>query len=293
MAVLESPFVSGTGLKPLVKEGLEKVIAKEGIEVISKLGAKEYIKLVDDIIKTEIKAGNIEKEVGEKAIKEINNFRVVEIKETPEVLEQQVKKVETTKQPINEITETTSKEPITYEPLVKESSIPKRIGNEAIEKGLVKDLGELPTYEKVTFKDQAKLVGDIIDTDPELAFKIAMGEAVSPNKALPESVFIAVKNQAIKNGDVDVLRQLATSEKGVAREATELGQRIKMLDERLEDDAFKNINDVVKARNSKLEKSGIKVKESKVKEIKKIKNEVAKVKPIKDEWLAFVDSIKC
>lgn len=311
MAVLESPFVSGTGLKPLVKEGLEKVIAKEGVEVISKLGAKEYIKLVDDIIKTETKAikteikagikdGNIEKEVGEKALKEINNFRkeinnfrVVEIKETPEVLEQQVKKVETTKQPINEITETTSKEPITYEPLVKESSIPKRIGNEVIEKGLAKDLGELPTYEKVNFKDQAKLVGEIIDTDPELAFRIAMGEAVSPNKALPESVLIAVKNQAIKNGDVDVLRQLATSEKGVAREATELGQRIKMLDERLEDDAFKNINDVVKARNSKLEKSGIKVKEAKVKEIKKIKNEVAKVKPIKDEWLAFVDSIKC
>ena len=55
-----------------------------------------------------------------------------------------------------------------------------------------------------------------------------------------------LKNQAIKKGDTELLIRLATEEGGVAKESTVLGQRIKMLDEQLEDDAFKNINDVIK-----------------------------------------------
>lgn len=461
MAILENPFIQGTGMKSLIKNKIEKEIAQN----ISKFGAETIIKYANDVIRAEVKAGKMEKEIGEKVLKDINNFRVVEpssevkqVKATKEIeepliqetkkyksadefikaqatkenvatrfgkidkkgayfsqsekgignnnyfnaktskgvknsqydisnlnivksgtpearniLDEALKDSKNTQRDINilkrelnnpdnqksalidwrmndeipsivkaskklgydgikvletgDISNPTSifiwntnkikelktkqeltdiwnkaneltlpkqkKEPIVYDNLIKEKSVPKRIGNEVIEKGLVDDLGEIPTYDKVTFKDQAKLVGEIIDENPEKAFKIAIGEELPTNGVLPESVFVAVKNQAIKNGDIDVLRQLATAEKGVAQEATVLGQRIKMLDEKLEDDAFKNINDVIKSRNKKLEKNGVKVKELKAKEIKKIKSEVAKAKPIKDEWLDFINSIKC
>jgi len=180
---------------------------------------------------------------------------------------------------------------ITTEKVTTEPAIPKRIENQAIEKGLVDNFGDIPDRDIINFKDQAKLVGDIIDEDPAKAVRIALGKELPTNGALPESVFIAVKNQALKNGDIDLLRRLATEEGGVATEASILGARIKMLDEGLKDDAFKNINKLVKERRKVFEKKGVKVSKAKKAEIKKIKDTIKK--PDKHDWNAFISSIRC
>ena len=187
----------------------------------------------------------------------------------------------------------TEVKPIKTGKILTEPSIPKRIENETIEKGLKADFTGIEDYDKVSFKDQAKLVGDIIDEDPEKAIRIALGKELPTNGALPESVFIAVKNQALKKNDTELLIKLATEEGGVAKESTILGQRIKMLDEQLEDDAFTNIKKVVKNRQAKIEKGGKKLSEVSKAEKSKMKTEIKKVIAKKDEWADFVNSLKC
>jgi len=59
-----------------------------------------------------------------------------------------------------------------------------------------------------------------------------------------------------------------------------------MLDEGLKDDAFKNINKLVKERRKVFEKKGVKVSKAKKAEIKKIKDTIKK--PDKHDWNAFI-----
>lgn len=363
-AILENPFLQGTGASKLIKEAIERQIVKQGEKTLSKLGTKEIIKLADDVIKSETKAGKIAKEDADILSREIKGIRV---KELP-APESRLLIPERTPQPVKEgagftMKETATKEevklakaqsdysknlktynakptadnlakvksskvvldnvktqteqaikttpikvetpkiettkPVTTEDLkvqVKEPlqpSIPNRIKNEVIEKGLAQDLKGIEDYTEVTFKDQAEKVGQIIDEDPEKAIRIALGKEEPTNGALPESVFIAVKNQAIKKGDTELLIRLATEEGGVAKESTVLGQRIKMLDEQLEDDAFKNINDVIKNRKSSAEKKGLNVSKAKKEEVSKLKDAIKKSAPKKDEWADFLETIKC
>lgn len=386
IAILESPFIQGTGASKLVKEALEKEIKKLSVEQLSKLGAKEIIRVADSVIKTEQKAGKLTSQEAEQAVKELSNIKVVEQPKANIVIPEKTAKkldslnptggvfseytpqqrveaeladnittldktmgksadetitiyrgssnggdiipgdfITTNKQLakdyagtgvvskkkvklsdiLDDVNEPLGEEYIykpvkdnkapelKYEPTIAQPSIPNRIKNESIEKGIKADFQGIEEYDKVSFKDQAEKVGQIIDENPEKAINIALGKELPTNGALPESVFIAVKNQAIKKGDTELLIRLATEEGGVAKESTILGQRIKMLDEQLEDDAFRNINNVVKARRANFEKGGVSFPKAKSLEINKIKSEVAKVKPVKDEWLAFVDEIVC
>lgn len=179
---------------------------------------------------------------------------------------------------------------ITTKPLIAKSSVPTRIQDSAISKGLKDTFGETFEHDIITFEDQAKKVGQILDEDPEKAIRIALGQEAPTNGALPESVLMAVVKQAEKKGDIELLRRLATEEKGVAQEASLLGARIKMYDQQLEDNAFKNIRDVAESRKKSFKGN---LKETKNKEIAKIKEEIKKVKPKKDEWLEFISSITC
>lgn len=415
IAILENPFLKGTGAGKLVKEALERQIVKQGEKTLSKLGTKEIIKLADDVIKAEVKAGRMAEKDALKVSKEINGLKVKETtpssivepqKATGKVLTPKTTKVSTVidsvnptggvftkydpktrataklannittldktmkkspnemitvyrgapknqkgivagdfvttnkqlakdyagngvvleknvklssilddvKEPLGEeyiykpIDKAVKKVPIKYVPeekpvdlrkkittekLIAEPSVPNRIKNEAIEKGIKADFQGIEEYDKVSFKDQAKKVGQIIDEDPEKAIRIALGKELPTNGALPESVFIAVKNQAIKKGDTELLIRLATEEGGVAKESTVLGQRIKMLDEQLEDDAFKNINDVIKNRKANATKKGLDVSKAKKEEVSKLKDAIKKSAPKKDEWAEFLETIKC
>jgi len=323
IAVIENPFLAGTGAKSILKKAIEKRISQN----ISKVGIKTIINVADDVIKAEVKAGKLEKEIGEKLLNGIKTTRVTldvgspqitkmddVIKDLTKVSKKSIPTVDNAKG-MTKLKSTTKpqkatppkKSPIEYIPIEKqadlrkkittertiaEPSLPTRIKDETISKGLKADFRGIDEYDKVSFKDQAKLVGDIIDEDPQQAIRIALGKEMPTNGALPESVFVAVKNQAIKNGDTDLLVRLATEEGGVAKESTVLGQRIKMLDEQLTTDPFKNINDLAKSRRNIFEKKNkVSVSKAKNKEVKNIK---ASIKPPKvDAWLEFIKEITC
>lgn len=287
MVLIENPFLKSTGVGAVIKQSIKRKAEKEAGEAVIKIGAEELSKIADDVINNELKVGKITKKEAIKATEEVSKMKK---KVTP----LKTKEVKSKKAPIKYIPEEKPvdlRKKVTTESLIGEPSIPKRLENQAIEKGLVKNFKNIDDYDKVSFKDQAKKVGEIIDEDPYKAIKIALGEEIPTNGALPESVFIAVKNQALKKGDTDLLIQLATAEKGVARESTILGQRIKMLDEGVEDDAFRKINRLVKERKKKFEVKDKKVSKAKETEVNKIKDNIKK--PDKYDWNDFIKKIEC
>lgn len=88
--------------------------------------------------------------------------------------------------------------------------------------------GDLPTYRRVSMAVQAKAASQLVNADYETAKAIAMGHQAPPIGLLPESVYTAVKNAAMANGDVDTLYALATQSR-LLTTATEMGQRIRAL----------------------------------------------------------------
>lgn len=170
----------------------------------------------------------------------------------------------------------------------------QRITVEAIESSLTKDIEGLPSVPTMTFKEQAALVKQIIDEDPEKPIRIALGKESPTNGAAPESVFRVVKEQAQKNNDIDLLKQLATDPKSVGVKSKELGQRIKMLDSGVgESDALTNISKVIKERKSYIKRKSGSYTKTKSSEVKKIKKALDDEIPSKGEWEDFINSITC
>ena len=182
-------------------------------------------------------------------------------------------------------------EPIKTEPIktggeIKTSKLALGVEQKAIEEKLVKNLGGLPEYETVNMADQAKKSAELLSNDPELALKVAQGIENAPQGILPESVFTAVEEQALKNGDVETITKLAKS--NLVSEATVMGQRIRALAERNPNSPTEAIKDVIKSREKKLGKD---VKKAKTEEATKIKEKIKA--PDKNDWGAFIKGLTC
>lgn len=170
----------------------------------------------------------------------------------------------------------------------------KGVESKAIEKKLTDGFGDLPEYKTVNMKDQASKAAELITKDYEQAKRIAMGEETAPEGVIPESLFVAVENKAIKEGDVNTLRELATASR-LSTEATTMGQRIRTLAERDPESPVGAIKDVQAVREEAvLKKAKSKdVKQAREKIAKEIKKEIVKNAPKKETWLSFVQELQC
>lgn len=159
----------------------------------------------------------------------------------------------------------------------------------AIENKLTSNFGDLPEYQAVSMAEQAQRASDLITKDHETAKSIALGEKAPPKGVLPESVFVAVENKAIAEGDVQTLQDLANSK--LSASATTMGQRIRTLGERDPTSPVGAIQEVQKARADALQNKDIakQVQEG----IKQIQDSIKSVKTTKETWGSFVDSITC
>ena len=173
----------------------------------------------------------------------------------------------------------------------KQSGLAVGVEAKAIEKKLADNLGDLPEYKQVNMKDQASKAQKLLDKDEKKAIDIALGKNAPPGDILPESVFIAVENKAIREGNVDLLRQLASSIR--TTEATAMGQRIRALKERMIDSPTKLMSDIINERKKAFETKFKGRSEADVmnKEVSKIKSKVKA--PDKYDWNKFVESIAC
>lgn len=173
----------------------------------------------------------------------------------------------------------------------KTRGLSKGVEAKAVEAKLTKSLGELPEYRTVDMKDQASMAKDLITRNPELARDVAMGIEPPPKGVIPEAVFVAVEDLAIKTGDVETLRDLANS--SLTGEATAMGQRIRTLAERDPESPVGAMEEIQKVREKAVEK---KVKDvgKKTTEVKnEIKDEIKKTKPSKETWNDFVEKLTC
>lgn len=176
----------------------------------------------------------------------------------------------------------------------KVRGLAKGVEEKAIENKLTQSFSDLPEYQTVNMKEQASKAQELLTKDPEMARRVAMGEELPPEGVLPESVFVAIENKAIKEGDVATLKDLATSS-GLTSEATTMGQRIRTLAERDPESPVTAINEVNKARKESAQKR-LKTKDtnkSHKEEVAKIKDEIKKVSPTKETWADFIRSIQC
>lgn len=180
----------------------------------------------------------------------------------------------------------------TIEPEMKQSRLGKRLEEDFIEKGLVKEFTDLPEYKTVNVKEQAKLAADLIEENFSLARDIALGKAVPEGKLLTTSMYIAMKNYALKANDVDLGVELARAH--TVEQASYYGQQIRMLREASSNDPVKLINKVEDARKAKSTPGADKRhKEFMSAEQKKIQQEIKKVKKTEADLQDFINSIKC
>lgn len=173
-----------------------------------------------------------------------------------------------------------------------QSKLASSVEERAVEKKLTDTFGDTPEYNKVNMKEQADLATKLLTDDPERARRIALGEELAPNNILPEAIFTALENKALKLGDVETLRDLATKST-LSTEATAMGQRIRALAERNPDTPVAKIMEVQKERSKKFEKKGTTVKQAKKDEVEKIKKKIKEAAPKVDEWESFIKEIQC
>ena len=192
-------------------------------------------------------------------------------------------KAESTK--VKPVEGTGEKKPLKLAESVKES---------ALEKGIKLNFEDLPESETMNMKEQAQKVEELINKDPEYAMRIAMGDDVAPQGLYPENVFTGVRLKAEKEGNVNVIRDLAVQSK-VLSESKVLGQRIKSLDSGDKESATEHIVSLLNTREKKaLQRSKSKTLTKPKKKItSEIAEEIKKTTPTKDEWVNFIASIKC
>jgi hypothetical protein len=208
-----------------------------------------------------------------------------------EYVEEQRKSVEAEAKPVEKKVEPKKAK----EPKRKVSRLAKRTEELAVEKQLTESLGELPTYETMKMADQAQRATKIIEEDYDRAKRIALGKESPPKGLRSAAMYEAVKYKAVKEGDVETLRQIA-NESTIPAELSALGQEIKAADTRTA------MADPVKAmQDIKKKKEAVVKKRRKIKSIsretsrmtKEMKSAIRETTTRRQNWNEFVESIRC
>lgn len=164
----------------------------------------------------------------------------------------------------------------------------------AINKGLADEFSGLPTYRAVKDTDQGAMALKFLNDDPEGALQVAMGTKAAPKGLLPEAAYVAVKNKAVAEGDVDTLRTLAT-QSTLTQQATTMGQRISYLrNVNPETDPVAAIQQVQDTRAAALKAKGIDLPANEnavMQEYAPIRAAARAYKP--NKWNDFLQSITC
>ncbi len=137
----------------------------------------------------------------------------------------------------------------------KESKLAIRAESAAIEAKLTEDFGDLVDYKTMSMKEQAEAAQQVMDFDYGSAKRMAMGEELPPKGIREATMYEAVKIRALREGDVETLRKLAT-ESTVPRKLSEYGQAIKAADSRQMLDPVADMQDIAKVRTETAKKAG-------------------------------------
>lgn len=176
-------------------------------------------------------------------------------------------------------------------PKTKPSRLALNTKQRAIAYGIKEEFGELPEYQTMNMKAQAKLADDLVRGNPELAKKIAMGKVESTGDLRAGSVYKAVEIDALHKNDVNTIMDLSQSK--LSTKFSALGQEIKALDVVDIESPIKAIRDIAQRR---LESAKARIKDFdqiRQRHVRDIKTEIAKKLPTRQTWEQFIQSIRC
>ena len=149
----------------------------------------------------------------------------------------------------------------------------------------------MPEYEKINLQDQANKAGDLLLSNQGEAYQIAMGIKPPPEGLRALAVFKAVEKRAFAQGDVEMIRDLAT-QSTVNQELSTAAQTVGLARGRDTGSPVDAISEVNKVREDMAKKRNPKVKEATDAEVKTAKEHISKAIP-KESWVSFVNSIRC
>jgi hypothetical protein len=170
---------------------------------------------------------------------------------------------------------------------VRPRGLSASVARKAVARKLATTLGDVPEYRSISMADQSEQAMALLESDPALARRVALGEAPAPEGLLPESVFVAVENRAIEQGDIATIRDLATGK--LTSEATTMGQRIRALGERDPESPVAAIKEVITARTGGAKNVRAATEET----IAAIRAQLEKSGITRDAWATFIDSLRC
>ena len=176
------------------------------------------------------------------------------------------------------------------QPELKTSKLAESIQTKAIEERLTSGFEDLPQHEVLNMRAQAQRAENLLNLEPERARKIALGEERPPVDTTAEAIATAVENKAFLDGDVNTIRELATSK--LIGETTAIAQRLRTLAERDPESPVGAIIELKKAREEVISKK-YNTKKIKSEEIAKAKKEINKISATKETWSSFIKSLEC
>lgn len=176
-------------------------------------------------------------------------------------------------------------------PTAENARIPKL--TQRIQAKLKETLEDVEAYGGMNMDEQSDIAANIIVNDYARAKRIALGLEAPPAGLRVGSMFKAVEEEAVLNGDVELQRQLGTA--ATTRVASAYGQEIKAFDGRDPFSPVQAITDVAKVREKAFEGrvKNTTIKKAKAAEVARIKSKMQKTAPTKETWDSFIDSITC
>lgn len=170
------------------------------------------------------------------------------------------------------------------------SKVGKSIETGAIEKKLTEGFGGTAGYDKVVVKEQAQNVADLVNSDLNSARAMVRGEIALPDHIRGASLITGMEDYAVKNGDSEMLRELAQSP--LASETSRSAQELRLLAERSPDSPVGALQDIAKTREAMASKRYGNLAQAKDTISAQIKKEIATTRT-KETWESFINSIQC
>lgn len=164
-----------------------------------------------------------------------------------------------------------------------------RIQEKAVEKKLVDKMSDLPTYQSINMKDQAKQAVELIARDKQQAIDIIDGKINAPGNLKAQSVHQALEDIAMREGDAELLTKLARS--NINTELSEGAQKLRIAAER---DPHSPVEQIRQLRDTRLKEAktrGIKVSKTEKADMKLIKQATPKIP--KETWDSFISGLEC
>lgn len=171
------------------------------------------------------------------------------------------------------------------------SKIAKSIEQKAADQGLTDVVGELAGYDKQKIQEQKDMAAKVMQNVDE-ARAMLRGEKPLPKGLNPVALIDAAERYIEKTGDPNVLMDLSKSH--LVSETSQAAQVMRFAAERQPDSLTAKLQDLKKTREDTLtRRTGKTVDQALKDEAAKIKEELKRTAPKKEDWASFISSIQC